>query len=80
MEIEIQHLNDENKRLLLMIEDFKGKSKSSNLLSTKKTMLSSTKLEERRPLITEIKIENKVYEVLKENELLKKELVNLKIN
>lgn len=63
-----------------MIEDFKGKSKSSNLLSPKKTIFSSTKLEERRPLITEIKIENKVYEVLKENELLKKELVNLKIN
>ncbi len=80
MEIEIQHLNDENKRLLLVIEDFKGKNKSSNLLSPKKTLLSSTKLEERRPLITEIKIENKVYEVLKENELLKKELVNLKIN
>jgi hypothetical protein len=64
----------------LIVDELKCKNKRSNILSPKKTLINSTKFEERKPLFTEIKIENKVYEVLKENELLKKELVNLKIN
>jgi hypothetical protein len=56
MEIEIQHLNDENKRLLLIIEDSKGKTKNVNILSTKKTFVNPSKFEERRPFLTEIKI------------------------
>lgn len=80
MEIEIQHLNDENKRLLLVIDEMKGKARGNNVLSPKKTLINTNKFEERRPMVTEIKYENKMYDVLKENELLKKELLSLKVN
>ena len=43
-------------------------------------IVNSPKVEERRPVPFEIKVDNKIYDVLKENEVLKKELLNLKIN
>jgi len=43
MEIEIQHLNDENRRLLFKIEELKGKTKSPNHISAKKMVINSPK-------------------------------------
>lgn len=54
MEIEIQHLNDENKRLLLLLEENKNKHKNTRILSPKKN-INHNKYEERRPVHTEIK-------------------------
>lgn len=65
MEIEIQHLNDENKRLLLLLEEAKGNPRTTNILSPKKTFNNTNKFEERRPLITEIKHEAKMYDILR---------------
>lgn len=80
MEVEIQHLNDENKRLLLTLEDLKSKPKSKETTSSKKHLLSSQKYENRRPLLTEFKCDGKMSDLLKENEHLRKELINLKVN
>jgi hypothetical protein len=43
MEIEIQHLNDENKRLLLVVDEMKGKARGNNVLSPKKTLINTNK-------------------------------------
>jgi hypothetical protein len=52
MEVEIQHLNDENKRLLLIVHEGKTKTKDPGLNAAKKSMGSSGKHECRRPIMT----------------------------
>lgn len=67
MEVEIQHLNDENKRLLLIVDDLRNRTKTREASTSKKHLLSSQKYENRRPIVTEFKCDSKMSEVLKEN-------------
>jgi hypothetical protein len=56
------------------------KSKTRVQLTPKKTVNICAKFTERRTVAHEYKIEPKMYEVLKENETLRRQLVTLKVN
>lgn len=71
----MQHLHDENKRLRLLIDEQKGKIKVSTVLAPKRVMP-----EERKHLVTEFKCEDKVYDLLRENEQLKRKLLGSRVN
>lgn len=67
MEIEIQHLNDENHRLILLREDTHHRNKSNKAISSKKLYQGNHKKENQGVTVTEFKVESKMSEVLKEN-------------
>lgn len=80
MQIEIQHLNDENKRLILMLQEMRSKSKHKEITPMKKILANQQKYEHRRPNLTEMKCEGRINDVLKQNQHLRRELLNFRVN